>query len=102
MVRKPFGLNRAKCTHADVESQVGPRDALLGEANEDLVGEVEPGRRGSSRSRMLSVDGLVGEPIAECFAPVTDVGRQRGLTVSLQERGGRYIVVAVPLRPDNP
>jgi len=51
VVLKPFDLNRAKGTYSDVERQVDPCDISLGEVSEDLVGEVEPGRRRSGELR---------------------------------------------------
>ena len=98
VVLDPLGLDRPEGAEADVERAVDAGDPPRGEAAEDVVGEVEPGRRRGDGPRHLGVEGLVAEPVARPFAPLADVRGQGDLSVPFQSSA----VGAARLGPSDP
>ena len=91
VVLDPLGRDWPEGPQTDVECAIDAGNPPRGKAVEEVVGEMEPGRRRGHRPRHLGVEGLVAEPVAGALATLADVGGQGDLSMPLQKhcRGQR-------------
>ena len=85
-------LDRLERSRADVQHDVGARDAARGERREQLRREVQPRRRRRDRSRFAREHRLVPLDVARGVGPL-DVRRQRNVSVSLDRLVEREVAL---------